>query len=148
MAPLRCLGPVTMGLLGSSIHWGERTRAGLAMLAVRPDINFQGRQPASLTCFEMPTLPNGAQLGQLRIPACAGGPQGPSAPGQAHCCPSPPARPCPSCWILATMLSPLLHPLVLRDVLFGPFRDVPSPPQQFGTPTDGASDKTQGAQFN
>lgn len=52
-------GPV--GALGLR---GERAGAGQAVLAQRPDADFQGREPAPLTRCEMPALLNGEQLGR------------------------------------------------------------------------------------
>lgn len=57
---------MTMGLLGPSVrvHRGERAGAGQDTRAQRPDADFQGWEPAPLTCSEMPVLLNGEQLGR------------------------------------------------------------------------------------
>lgn len=58
-----------MGLLGPwSSPLSERAGAGQAVLAQRPDADFQGWEPAPLTFSEMPALLNGEQLGQPHIP--------------------------------------------------------------------------------
>lgn len=71
-----------MGLLGALAHRGERGPGlGQAVLAQRPDADFQGRKPAPLTCSKMPALLNGEQLGQSELFP---------VPGR-HCEPSTPA---------------------------------------------------------
>lgn len=58
---------MTMGLLEALAQRGERAWAGQAMLAQRPDADFQGGKPVPLTCSKMPTLLNGEQLGQFEF---------------------------------------------------------------------------------
>lgn len=58
---------MTMGLLEALAHRGERAWAERAMLAWRPDIDFQGGKPAPLTCSKMPALRNREQLRQLKF---------------------------------------------------------------------------------
>lgn len=70
-----------MGLLEALAQRGERAWVGQAMLAQRPDTDFQGGKPAPLTCSKMPALLNGEQLGQFEFFP---------VPGR-HCEPSTPA---------------------------------------------------------
>lgn len=56
-----------MGLLEALAHRGERAWAERAVLARRPDVDFQGGKPAPLTCSKMPALLNREQLRQLKF---------------------------------------------------------------------------------
>lgn len=61
-----------MGLLEALAHRGERAWAERAVLARRPDVDFQGGKPAPLTCSKMPALLNREQLRQLKSSRCQG----------------------------------------------------------------------------
>lgn len=124
-----------MGLLGALAHRGERAWAGQAMLAQRPDADFQGGKPAPLTCSKMPALLNGEQLGQFELLP---------VPGR-HCEPSTPATVMPLLPAALPFLGSILHsglqglwtalscvPLVLRGSLSSPVEKIasilPTPP--------------------